>query len=191
MFTGGGLGKLKNYCSICKKQCKDENGMKLHLRSSYHLKNVANGGSSNDQASAQNSYNFEREFTDLFRYKYGKGKYYPINRIYNELIHDKNHTHLSTTRWKSLNGFARYLRSDIARFNLKWKVLFPQGGQEEEESVSEEEDAEFAGGVDQTMLKLVDDGRPEKDDGRRKQQEVLSHAELEKKREQKDMEKRI
>ena len=37
MFSGG-LGKLKHYCEICKKQCKDENGLKMHLTSAYHAK---------------------------------------------------------------------------------------------------------------------------------------------------------
>ena len=49
----------------------------------------------------------------------------PINQIYNELIHDRNHTHLSGTRWKSVNGFAAYLKSGINKFGLKWKVKFP------------------------------------------------------------------
>jgi len=72
----------------------------------------------------QASYDFEKEFTDLFRYKYGKSKWVPINRVYNELVHERHHTHLSTTRWKSVNGFAAYLKSGNCRFNLEWQVQF-------------------------------------------------------------------
>jgi len=80
--------------------------MKLHLKSSHHLKMQSDFGSNN---TGEASYNFEKEFTDLFRYKYGKAKWIPINKVYNELIHDRHHTHLSATRWGSLNGFAAYL----------------------------------------------------------------------------------
>lgn len=107
--SGGGLGKLKNYCSLCQKQCKDENGFKLHIRSSYHLKMVAERGSDPGKYTSSASGAFEREFSDLFRTKYGYNKFVPVNRVYNEMVHDRHHTHMSATRWKSLAGFAMFL----------------------------------------------------------------------------------
>jgi DNA/RNA-binding protein KIN17 len=52
---------------------------------------------------------FEREFSELFRIKYGYNKYYPLNKVYNDFIHDRHHTHLAATRWKSLGAFSNYL----------------------------------------------------------------------------------
>ena len=35
-----GLQKLKFYCQMCSKQCRDENGFKCHLTSDSHLRNM-------------------------------------------------------------------------------------------------------------------------------------------------------
>ena len=33
-----GLQKLRWYCQMCQKQCRDENGMKCHMKSEGHLR---------------------------------------------------------------------------------------------------------------------------------------------------------
>ena len=111
---GGGLGKLKNYCEICKKQCKDENGYKLHIRSQYHLKSLGEYNRAPDKYKSSFSFAFEREFSDLFKSKYGYNKYYPINKVYNDFIHDRHHTHMNSTRWSSLHGFAMHLEQSCS-----------------------------------------------------------------------------
>eukprot|EP00592_Proboscia_alata_P029597 CAMPEP_0194440356 /NCGR_PEP_ID=MMETSP0176-20130528/115408_1 /TAXON_ID=216777 /ORGANISM="Proboscia alata, Strain PI-D3" /LENGTH=80 /DNA_ID=CAMNT_0039264523 /DNA_START=31 /DNA_END=269 /DNA_ORIENTATION=- len=35
-----GLQKLKFYCQMCQKQCRDENGMKCHMTSDSHLRQM-------------------------------------------------------------------------------------------------------------------------------------------------------
>ena len=119
-MNSGGLGKLKNYCQLCKKQCQDENGYKLHIRSSYHLKMLGQHNENPNSAMGSFSFAFEKEFSDLFRTKYGYNKYVPINRVYNDFIHDKNHTHLNSTHFKSLNGFAAYLKGGNTKCGLEW-----------------------------------------------------------------------
>ena len=35
-----GLGKLKFYCQMCQKQCRDANGFKCHVASEGHLRQM-------------------------------------------------------------------------------------------------------------------------------------------------------
>ena len=94
--------------------------MRLHVRSSYHLKMMGQFNQNPNSATGAFSHAFEKEFSDLFRTKYGYNKQIPINKIYNDLIHDKSHTHLNSTHFKSLNGFAAYLGGGSTKFNLEW-----------------------------------------------------------------------
>ena len=165
----GPLGKLKHYCDVCKKQCKDENGFKLHVQSGFHKKMQAQFEAMPERYVAQFSFDFEKQFTDLFRYKYGTGKFVPINRVYNEFIHDRSHTHLSSTRWKSLNGFAAYLGSGQARFDLEWEVQFPD-----------------TDGVEATQIMIIDS---KVEQAEAKEEVKLSASEVERKREAKHLEK--
>jgi hypothetical protein len=63
----------------------------------------------------------------MFKIKYGYNKNIPVNKVYNEMIHDRHHTHMSTTRFKSLNGFATYLHfsceEGVNRMGYQWKLL--------------------------------------------------------------------
>ena len=36
-----GLQKLRWYCQMCQKQCRDENGFKCHLKSESHLRQMS------------------------------------------------------------------------------------------------------------------------------------------------------
>ena len=36
----------------------------------------------------------------------------PLNKIYNDLVHNIHHTRLNSTKWATLKDFARYLESD-------------------------------------------------------------------------------
>ena len=100
--------------------------MKLHQNSSNHLKMVASRGENPNKHTSSASGSFEREFSDLFRTKYGYNKYVPVNRVYNDLVHDRHHTHLSSTRWKSVTGFAMFLQFSSEdgpnRLGLEWKL---------------------------------------------------------------------
>lgn len=41
-LKASGLQKLKFYCQICSKQCRDANGFKNHLQSKSHLGRISN-----------------------------------------------------------------------------------------------------------------------------------------------------
>ena len=180
----GPLGKLKNYCECCKKQCKDENGYKLHLRSGHHQKMLAEHNANPHRHTSQKSAAFEEEFSVLFRTKYGYNKFVPVNRVYNEMVHDRHHTHMSGTRFGSLNGFAHYLQESSKdgpnHRGLIWKL------QTETREFSKENGG--IGQIDELNLMLVD--RKAEEDNKRREQEI-SGRELERKREEKQIEKQI
>ena len=50
-----GLQKLRWYCQVCQKQCRDENGFQNHIRSESHLRNMKIVGNNPGKFIGQNS----------------------------------------------------------------------------------------------------------------------------------------
>lgn len=102
-----GLDKLKFYCQCCQKQCRDANGYKLHIVSPSHI--------SKEQQHSQNntvlkwSQQFEGDFVYTLK-SLSRDNPITANRVYNELIRDKSHVHLNSTRWRSLSAFINHLQ---------------------------------------------------------------------------------
>ncbi|GFH52411.1 hypothetical protein CTEN210_08887 [Chaetoceros tenuissimus] len=103
-----GLQKLKFYCQMCAKQCRDENGFKCHLTSDSHLRQMkifcGNASSMLDSFSAE----FEKNYLDTL-YRRHRTKKMNANNIYQELIQDKHHVHMNSTKWTTLSDFVQYL----------------------------------------------------------------------------------
>ncbi|EDO16422.1 hypothetical protein Kpol_1030p32 [Vanderwaltozyma polyspora DSM 70294] len=100
-----GLQKLKFYCQVCQKQCRDDNGFKSHIRSPSHLHKISTVTSEDiDKYSKQ----FETNFLRLLRLSHGEKKI-GANKFYNEFIQDKEHIHMNATRFTSLTKFIQYL----------------------------------------------------------------------------------
>lgn len=55
LYQSKGLQKLRWYCELCKKQCRDANGMKCHMQSESHLRNMKLFGQNSGKIIAQNS----------------------------------------------------------------------------------------------------------------------------------------
>ncbi|CCD25362.1 Rts2p NDAI_0F00430 [Naumovozyma dairenensis CBS 421] len=100
-----GLQKLKFYCQICSKQCRDENGFKSHIKSPSHLLKIANVTNEDIE---NYSVQFEKDFLKLLKLNHGE-KPIQANKFYNEFIQDKNHIHMNSTNFTSLNKFIKYL----------------------------------------------------------------------------------
>jgi DNA/RNA-binding protein KIN17 len=110
-----GLQKLRWYCQICEKQCRDENGFKCHTQSESHVRNMLRVGENTKKSIDQYSQQFKREFITLLRTGHGEKKI-NANRFYQEYIRDKNHVHMNATRWTTLSEFVKYLgREGICR----------------------------------------------------------------------------
>ncbi|CAI5756630.1 unnamed protein product [Candida verbasci] len=109
-LKAAGLQKLKFYCQICEKQCRDYNGFKNHLSSPSHLGRISNIESSGKtkQIVEEYSSHFRSEFLNLLRISHGTKKI-NANRFYQEVIINKDHIHMNSTKWRTLTSFVKYL----------------------------------------------------------------------------------
>ncbi|GAA6023395.1 hypothetical protein JCM11491_006457 [Sporobolomyces phaffii] len=103
-----GLQKLRWYCQICEKQCRDDNGFKCHTMSEGHLRQMLLVGESAGKHIADYTSRFQGEFVALLSRRWGT-KRVRVNQVYQEYIQDKNHLHMNSTRFLSLTEFAKHL----------------------------------------------------------------------------------
>ncbi|KAJ5066929.1 DNA/RNA-binding protein kin17 [Anaeramoeba ignava] len=103
-----GLQKLKFYCEMCQKQCRDANGFKCHCNSEGHRRMMSLASENPDKIIAENSRIFEKTFMSLLKTRFRNRKVL-ANHVYMEHIRDRRHTHMNSTRWTTLTGFIRYL----------------------------------------------------------------------------------
>jgi hypothetical protein len=62
-----GLCKLRWYCQLCSKQCRDENGFKCHQMSDSHRRQMELFGENPDKVVDQFSQEFEESFLEHMR----------------------------------------------------------------------------------------------------------------------------
>ncbi|EAS00028.1 KIN17 curved DNA-binding domain protein (macronuclear) [Tetrahymena thermophila SB210] len=103
-----GLQKLKFYCQMCKKQCRDQNGFNCHLKSETHLYNMRQFAENPSEFLSTYSKEFENNFMDLLKKRFNQ-KRVLANTVYKEYIGDKTHVHMNSTKWTTLSGFVMYL----------------------------------------------------------------------------------
>lgn len=60
-----GLQKLRWFCQVCEKQCRDENGFKCHIASESHQRAMINFSHNAGQLLSQFSREFEGAFLDI------------------------------------------------------------------------------------------------------------------------------
>lgn len=103
-----GLQKLRWYCQMCQKQCRDENGFKCHTTSESHQRQLLLFADN----SGKYIYSFSKEFSDgyleVLRRRFGT-KRVAANKVYQEYISDKNHLHMNATRWLTLTDYVKWL----------------------------------------------------------------------------------
>lgn len=110
-----GLQRLRWYCQICEKQCRDENGFKQHTMSESHVRGMLQVGEDPKKYINEFSNQFKRDFLRLLKTSHGEKKVH-MNNFYQEYIRDKEHVHMNSTKWPSLTEFAKYLgREGVCR----------------------------------------------------------------------------
>ncbi|KAK3117320.1 hypothetical protein LTR53_001437 [Teratosphaeriaceae sp. CCFEE 6253] len=110
-----GLQRLRWYCQICSKQCRDENGFKQHTMSEGHVRAMLLVGEDPKKYINDYSNQFKRDFLSLLKTSHGEKKV-SLNGFYQEYIRDKEHVHMNSTKWPSLTEFAKYLgREGVCR----------------------------------------------------------------------------
>ena len=103
-----GLQKLKFYCQMCEKQCRDANGFKCHMTSETHLRNMKIFSENASGIMDSTSKEFERVYLDTLRRRHGV-KRVNANNVYQEVIQDRYHVHMNATKWATLAIFVQYL----------------------------------------------------------------------------------
>lgn len=103
-----GLQKLKFYCQMCQKQCRDQNGFKCHLTSESHLRQMKIFSDNAMGIMDGMSKDFEKMYLDTLRQRHGT-KRVNANNVYQEVIQDRHHIHMNATKWATLTDFVQYL----------------------------------------------------------------------------------
>ncbi|GMP24960.1 hypothetical protein CsSME_00002042 [Camellia sinensis var. sinensis] len=103
-----GLQKLRWYCQMCQKQCRDENGFKCHCMSESHQRQMEAFGQNPHRIVDGYSEEFEREFLDHIKCSHCFSRI-ATTVVYNEYIADRHHIHMNSTQWATLTEFVKYL----------------------------------------------------------------------------------
>ncbi|CDJ41174.1 Splicing factor-like protein, related [Eimeria tenella] len=107
-IKASGLQKLRWYCQMCQKQCRDENGFKCHRMSEGHQRAmqlfIQRPGHFMDEFSRE----FEEEFMKLMKTRYCRTRVL-ANSVYNNVVCDRHHIHMNSTIWVTLSEFVQYL----------------------------------------------------------------------------------
>ncbi|XP_019633854.1 PREDICTED: DNA/RNA-binding protein KIN17-like [Branchiostoma belcheri] len=103
-----GLQKLRWYCQMCQKQCRDENGFKCHTMSESHQRQLLLFAESPDKFLDYFSQEFLNGYLELLRRRFGDKRVH-CNIVYNEYIQDRDHTHMNSTQWLTLTDFVKWL----------------------------------------------------------------------------------
>jgi len=135
-----GLQRLRWYCQICEKQCRDENGFKQHTMSEGHVRAMLLVGEDPRKFINDYSNQFKRDFLQLLKTAHGEKKVH-MNNFYQEYIKDKEHVHMNSTKWPSLTEFAKYLgREGVCRVEEGDKGLEIQWIDDSAQAIARKED---------------------------------------------------
>jgi len=103
-----GLQKLRWYCQMCQKQCRDENGFKCHRMSDGHQRQMQLFVQDPNKFMDDFSIEFEEGFMKLMSHTY-RGQRVLANTVYCDFISNRHHTHMNSTIWVTLSNFVQYL----------------------------------------------------------------------------------
>ena len=135
-----GLQRLRWYCQICEKQCRDENGFKQHTQSEGHVRAMLMVGEDPKKYINEYSSQFQRDFLQLLKTSHGEKKVH-LNNFYQEYIREKEHIHMNATKWPSLTEFAKHLgREGVCRVEEGDRGLEVQFIDDSPEAVRRRED---------------------------------------------------
>ncbi|KAI6081213.1 domain of Kin17 curved DNA-binding protein-domain-containing protein [Hypoxylon rubiginosum] len=110
-----GLQRLRWYCQICEKQCRDANAFKMHTQSESHTRKMLLVGEDPKKYIEEFSREFMKDFLQLLRTSHGE-KQVQMNQFYQNYIANKEHIHMNATKWHSLTEFAKHLgREGVCR----------------------------------------------------------------------------
>lgn len=103
-----GLQKLRWYCQMCQKQCRDENGFKCHMMSESHQRQLLLFAENPDEYIDTFSKDFKDGYLELLSRRFGTKRVH-CNIVYQEYISYRDHVHMNSTQWETLTDFVKWL----------------------------------------------------------------------------------
>ncbi|XP_023768722.1 KIN17-like protein [Lactuca sativa] len=103
-----GLQKLRWYCQMCQKQCRDENGFKCHCMSEGHQRQMEVFGQNPNRIVGGYTNEFESMFLEHMKRSHRFSRI-AATVVYNEYIADRHHVHMNSTQWATLTEFVKHL----------------------------------------------------------------------------------
>ncbi|XP_069141286.1 DNA/RNA-binding protein KIN17-like [Argopecten irradians] len=103
-----GLQKLRWYCQMCQKQCRDENGFKCHMTSESHQRQLLLFAENPDKYIDDFSEQFADEYLELLSRRFNTKRVH-ANIVYQEYIAFREHVHMNSTQWETLTEFVKWL----------------------------------------------------------------------------------
>ncbi|SCV03690.1 LAMI_0H10176g1_1 [Lachancea mirantina] len=152
-----GLQKLRCYCQICGKQCRDENGYKSHCRSPSHMKRISQMTPKDVDKFTEL---FEKSFLKVLRLSHGEKKI-EANKFYNEFIQDKDHIHMNATKFTSLTKFIVHL-GNSGKIRIHGTGDGDGDSDDDSDSVNVEEGRVFISFIDNSFENLMRNERLDK-----------------------------
>uniref|UniRef100_A0A8C9MXU2 DNA/RNA-binding protein KIN17 n=1 Tax=Serinus canaria TaxID=9135 RepID=A0A8C9MXU2_SERCA len=137
-----GLQKLRWYCQMCQKQCRDENGFKCHCMSQSHQRQLLLAAENPQQFMDYFSEEFRRDFLELLRRRFGTRRVHN-NVVYNEYVSHRGHVHMNATRWETLSDFTKWLgREGLCRVDETPKGWYIQYIDRDPETIRRQQEQE-------------------------------------------------
>ncbi|XP_069834861.1 DNA/RNA-binding protein KIN17 isoform X2 [Dendropsophus ebraccatus] len=137
-----GLQKLRWYCQMCQKQCRDENGFKCHCMSESHQRQLLLASENPQQFMDYFSDEFRTEFLELLRRRFGTKRVHN-NIVYNEYISHREHVHMNATQWETLTDFTKWLgRAGLCKVDETPKGWYIQYIDRDPETIKKQQEQE-------------------------------------------------
>ncbi|XP_066448192.1 DNA/RNA-binding protein KIN17 isoform X2 [Eleutherodactylus coqui] len=137
-----GLQKLRWYCQMCQKQCRDENGFKCHCMSESHQRQLLLASENPQQFMDYFSEEFRNEFLELLRRRFGTKRVHN-NIVYNEYISHREHVHMNATQWETLTDFTKWLgREGVCKVDETPKGWYIQYIDRDPETIKRQQELE-------------------------------------------------
>ncbi|CAL8385311.1 unnamed protein product [Gadus morhua 'NCC'] len=137
-----GLQKLRWYCQMCQKQCRDENGFKCHCMAESHQRQLLLASEDPNQFMDYFSDEFKRDFLELLRRRFGTKRVHN-NIVYNEYISHREHVHMNSTQWETLTDFTKWVgKEGLAKVDETPKGWYIQYIDRDPETIRRQEELE-------------------------------------------------
>mmetsp|Transcript_24045 Transcript_24045/g.42729 ORF Transcript_24045/g.42729 Transcript_24045/m.42729 type:complete len:313 (-) Transcript_24045:166-1104(-) len=109
--SGKLLKRLKFYCHMCKKHCRDADGFKCHKQSQSHQRNMLEFMQNPNQYIDQFSSEFKEEFMRLLSHRWPHSWVLAV-KVHHCTLSSRKQVHLNATVWETLTDFVNHIQQE-------------------------------------------------------------------------------